>query len=119
MLIHLRTNVYLQQLSLFSWFFLSSVFLLNSLSSTHDSWIQLCTQKGVLVVNVSQQSEGGLHKADPCQCISDDLVHSSTLAIANGSAAQSLSQYYEFHQISLAYSPLNPRAPPFNIAANV
>jgi len=105
-------------LSFFSWFFLSSVFLLNNISAGQDRWIQLCTQQGVQMVNLSQQSDSSSHKADPCQCTTDEVVAVGTITLMTGSASLSISQYYDYFQISLAYRPLNPRAPPINAVAN-
>ncbi|NQZ33168.1 MAG: hypothetical protein HRU06_18010 [Oceanospirillaceae bacterium] len=112
MIIKIRSNPYLQLLSLFSWFFLSSVFLFNNISAGQDSWLQLCTQQGIKLVNVAVQSDAAQHSAEACDCTIDSFVEQPSLEFTPLVVTQHFASHYHFRPASEAYRPANPRAPP-------
>lgn len=105
MIIKFKSNRYLQLLSLFSWFFLSSVLLFNNINAGQDNWLQLCTQQGIKLVNVAVQSDAAKHPTDPCECTFDSFVAQHSLDIAAPLVALQLISHYHFTYAALAYQP--------------
>ncbi|MGB1237510.1 MAG: hypothetical protein ACPG4U_04820 [Pseudomonadales bacterium] len=113
MLRQAQTNRYLQQLCFVAWTILFAIPLFNNLTSNAESYLALCTQKGVQLVNFSELSQSKKnHELQSCACsaeLSQVAVAGPAISLEPG---QNLRDYYAFKPWLSHYRPQSPRAPP-------
>jgi len=114
MILKSRANPYIQQLSVIAWFFLCGLPVFASTALGNDSWLLLCTQKGVQVVEISSSQAGEFsdHNSEPCSCASEIFTNTPIVQLDVVLTQVTVLFALQTQIYSSLFSEQNPRAPP-------
>lgn len=104
---------WLQRACIVCWTILFAIPLWNNLTSNAESWLALCTQKGIELISLEELSQSkDHHEVKSCACsseLSEQRYNGSLLRLQPSQVAR---DYYAFKPWLYSYRPQSPRGPP-------